>query len=60
MANQLNINRPSVRIVIASAVVALLALVGHFSNVQFLTEYQFLLAMIAYLVLLIGVLFKGV
>ncbi len=60
MANQLNINRPSVRVVIASAVFALLALVGHFSHVQLLTEYQFLLAMISYLVLLIGVLFKGV
>ena len=59
MANQININRPSTRVVIASAIVALLALIGHFSSAQFLTEYQFVLAMISYLVLLIGVLFKG-
>ena len=59
MANQININRPSTRVVIASAIVALLALIGHFSNAQFLTDYQFALAMISYLVLLIGVLFKG-
>ena len=60
MANQININRPSTRVVIASAIVALLALVGHFSRVQLLTEYQFVLAMISYVVLVIGVLFKGV
>ena len=59
MANEININRPSTRVVIISAIVAALALVGHFSRVQFLTDYQFALAMIAYVVLLIGVLFKG-
>jgi hypothetical protein len=42
-----------------SAILANLALVGHFSRVQYLTEYQFVLAMIAYVVLLVGVLFKG-
>ena len=60
MAKQININRPSTRVVIASAIIALLALVGHFSSVQLLTEYQFVLAMISYVVLLVGVLFKGV
>lgn len=59
MANQININRPSTRVVIVSAILAVLALVGHFSRVQYLTEYQFVLAMIAYVVLLVGVLFKG-
>ena len=59
MANQININRPSTRVVIASAILALLALVGHFSHVQLLTEYQFALAIISYVVLLIGVLLKG-
>jgi hypothetical protein len=59
MANQININRPSNRVVIVSAILAVLALVGHFSRVQYLTEYQFVLAMIAYVVLLVGVLFKG-
>jgi hypothetical protein len=59
MANQININRPSNRVVIVSAILAILALVGHFSRVQYLTEYQFVLAMIAYVVLLVGVLFKG-
>jgi hypothetical protein len=59
MANQININRPSNRVVIVSAILAVLTLVGHFSRVQYLTEYQFVLAMIAYVVLLVGVLFKG-
>jgi hypothetical protein len=59
MANQININRPSNRVVIVSAILAILALVGHFSRAQYLTEYQFVLAMIAYVVLLVGVLFKG-
>ncbi|MGC1882119.1 MAG: hypothetical protein WA706_19795 [Pseudolabrys sp.] len=59
MANQININRPTTRIVIISVILAILALIGHFSRVQFLTEYQFWLAMIAYVALLLGVLFKG-
>jgi purine-cytosine permease-like protein len=59
MANQININRPSTRVVIVSVILAILALIGHFSRVQYLTEYQFWLAMIAYVALLLGVLFKG-
>ena len=59
MANQININRPSTRVVIVSVIIAVLALIGHMSRVQFLTEHQFWLAIIAYVVLLIGVLFKG-
>jgi hypothetical protein len=60
MANQININRPTTRIVIISAILAVVALIGHFLRIQFLTEYQFWLAMIAYVALLLGVLFKGV
>jgi hypothetical protein len=45
MANQININRPTTRVVIVSVILAILALVGHFSRVQYLTEYQFWLAM---------------
>jgi hypothetical protein len=58
MANQININRPTTRIVIISAILAVVALIGHFLRIQFLTEYQFWLAMIAYVALLLGVLFK--
>jgi hypothetical protein len=60
MASQININRPTTRIVIISAILAVVALIGHFLRIQFLTEYQFWLAMIAYVALLLGVLFKGV
>ena len=60
MANQININRPTTRIVIISAILAVVALIGHFLRIQILTEYQFWLAMIAYVALLLGVLFKGV
>lgn len=59
MANSINISRPTTRVFIVSVVLAILALIGHFSRVQFLTEYQFWLAMIAYLVLMLGVLVKG-
>jgi purine-cytosine permease-like protein len=58
MANQINISRPTTLIVIISVILAILALIGHFARVQFLTEYQFWLAMIAYVVLLLGVLVK--
>jgi hypothetical protein len=60
MANQIDINRPTTRIVIISAILAVVALIGHFLRIQFLTEYQFWLAMIAYVALLLGVLVKGV
>jgi hypothetical protein len=59
MANRINVYRPSERVVIVSVIFAILALIGHFSRVQYLTEYQFLLAMLAYVVLLLGALFKG-
>lgn len=59
MANRININRPSTRVVILSAILVVLAIIGHISRVQFLTEYQFLLAIIAYAALLLGVLVKG-
>jgi len=59
MANQINISRPTTWIVIISVILAILALIGHFARVQFLTEYQFWLVMIAYVVLLLGVLVKG-
>ncbi|MEX2127115.1 MAG: hypothetical protein WD871_02580 [Xanthobacteraceae bacterium] len=59
MANQININRPSTRVVIISVILAILALIGHLTPVQYLTQYQFWLAMLAYVALLLGVLFKG-
>jgi hypothetical protein len=58
MAIQINISRPTTWIVIVSVIFAILALIGHFSRVQYLTQYQFWLAMIAYLSLLLGVLVK--
>ena len=59
MANQININRPTTRIVIISVILAILALIGRFSRVRFLTEYQFWFAMIAYVALLLGVQSQG-
>jgi hypothetical protein len=58
-SNQININRPSTRVVIVSVVIAILALIGYLTRVEFLTEYQFLLAIFAYVILLAGVLFRG-
>ena len=59
MAIHIDTSRPSSRTVIISLIIAVLALIGHFSRVQFLTEYQFWLAIIAYVVLLLGVLLRG-
>jgi hypothetical protein len=59
MAVKIDTNRPSSRTVIISLIVVALAIIGALTRVQFLTEYHFLIALIAYAVLLAGVLFKG-
>jgi hypothetical protein len=40
-------------------VLALLALLGHFSTIQYVTTYQFWIAMAAYLLLFLGAVLKG-
>ena len=45
---------------IISLILAVLALLGHFANIPYVTQYQFWLAIIGYVVLAAGVMMKGV
>ncbi len=55
----LNLSAPTVPIFIISVVLAVLALLGHFVVIPFITIYQFWIAILAYLVLFIGCVMKG-
>jgi hypothetical protein len=57
--NKLNLSAPTMPVFLISVALALLALIGHFSAAGFLTTQRFWLAILAYVVLLIGNLFKG-
>ena len=53
------LSAPTVPIFWVSVALAVLALIGHFTKVQFLTEYQFWLAIAGYVVLFLGNILKG-
>jgi hypothetical protein len=53
------LSAPTVPVFLISVVLALLALAGHFSNIQYVTTYQFWIAMVAYLLLFLGAVLKG-
>jgi hypothetical protein len=55
----INLSAPTVAIFLASVVLAILALLGHFTPIQFVTMYKFWIAMLAYVLLFAGVVFKG-
>jgi hypothetical protein len=53
------LSAPTVPVFLISVVLALLALAGHFSTIQYVTTYQFWIAMAAYLLLFLGAVLKG-
>jgi hypothetical protein len=55
----MNLSAPTVPIFLVSVVLFVLALLGHFAAVPILTLYQFWIAILAYVVLAAGALFKG-
>ena len=55
----LNLSAPTVPIFIISVILAILALLGHFVAIPFVTIYQFWIAILAYVVLFIGCVMKG-
>ena len=55
----MNLSAPTTPIFIVSLVLAILALLGHFVSIPVVTVYQFWLAIIAYVVLCVGCLLKG-
>jgi hypothetical protein len=50
---------PTVPVFLASVVLAVLALIGHFTKIPFVTEYQFWVAIVAYVLLFLGAVLKG-
>jgi hypothetical protein len=55
----MNLSAPTIPVFWISAALAILALAGHFTKIDFVSTYQFWLAIVAYVVLLIGCVFKG-
>src|SRR5437868_5734137 len=55
----LNLSAPTVPVFWISVALAVLALIGHFGGIPALATYQFWLAIIAYVVLLLGNVLKG-
>ena len=56
----MNLNAPTQVVFIISLIIAVLALIGHFVNIPFVTQYQFWFAIIGYVVLAAGCVMKGV
>jgi hypothetical protein len=59
IAMNINLSAPTVAIFLASVVLAILALLGHFTVIQFVTMYKFWFAIVAYAALFAGCVFKG-
>jgi hypothetical protein len=55
----MTLSAPTMQVFIVSVALAVLALIGHFVSIPFVTLYQFWVALAAYVVLLIGCLMKG-
>ncbi len=57
MPVRIETRQPSTLILILSFAIVILAILGHFIRIPYLTQYQFWLAVIGYAVLLAAVLF---
>ncbi|HSK31834.1 MAG TPA: hypothetical protein VLA17_17885 [Candidatus Limnocylindria bacterium] len=56
----MKLNAPTQVVFIISLIIAVLALIGHFVLVPFVTEYKFWFAIVAYVVLAAACVLKGV
>ena len=56
---KLNLSPPTAPVFWISVVLAVLALLGHFTRIPFATQYQFWIAILAYIVLFVSATFKG-
>ncbi len=54
-----NLSAPTIPVFLISVVLAVLALLGHFVKIPFVTEYKFWVAIVAYVVLFLGTVLKG-
>jgi hypothetical protein len=57
---EMNLTPPSAMVFIVSLILWALAVIGKFAAIPFVTENGFLLAIVAYAVLAVGNLFRGV
>jgi hypothetical protein len=57
MPVRIETRQPNKMILVLSFVVVVLAIVGHFMRIPYVTQYQFWLAVIGYVLLLAAVLF---
>jgi hypothetical protein len=55
-----NLNAPTQLVFILALIIAVLALIGHFVLIPFVTEYRFWFAIVAYLVLAAACVLKGI
>ena len=53
------LSAPTVPVFLISVVLAVLALLGHFVTIPFVSMYQFWVAIVAYVVLFLGAVLKG-
>lgn len=58
MPVRIDTNQPSVRIVLISLALLLLAVIGHIARVPYVTPFHFWIAVSAYAALLAGALYK--
>jgi hypothetical protein len=56
----MNLSAPTQVVFIISLIIAVLALIGHFVMVPFVTEFKFWVAIVAYVILAAGCVLKGV
>lgn len=56
----MNLSPPTTAVFIISLILAVLAVIGKFAAIPFITDQGFWVAIIAYVVLTIGVIFRGV
>jgi hypothetical protein len=56
----MNLSAPSTAVFIVSLILAALAIIGKFAAIPFITENGFWVAIVAYVVLAVGNLFRGV
>jgi hypothetical protein len=58
MPVRIDTNNPSVRVIIVSLVLAIIAILGHIARIPYITPQHFWIAVVAYAVLLAGTLYK--
>ncbi len=58
MPVRIDTNNPSVRVLVVSLVLAIIAILGHITRIPYVSQQHFWIAIIAYAVLLAGTLYK--